>query len=134
MRQTGLQYLADIDCMVIDHVLITSLVERWRPETNSFHFPSGKAIITLKDVAYIYGLSIDGPLVAGRTFLEKLVAPVCEEVLGIRPKKKRDYVGTTVKFKWLEENFKAEELEKKKRSTRYTRTMRFVQREPTSSF
>ena len=69
------------------------------PETNSFHLPSSKATVTLEDVAYIYGLPIDGPLVAGRTFPGKLVAPMCEEVLGITIEKKIDCVAITVKFK-----------------------------------
>ena len=118
MRQTGLHYLAEIDRIVIDHALITGLVERWRPETNTFHFPSGEATVTLEDVAYIYGLPVDGPPVAGQTFPGKFVASVCEEVLGIRPDK-RDYHGITVKFKWLEDNFAAAELERKKKHKKY---------------
>ena len=62
--------------MVIDHVLITALVERWRPETNLFHFPSGEATIILDDVAYIYNLPIDGPRVTGRTFPGRLLQPI----------------------------------------------------------
>ena len=65
IRQTDLHHLADIDHMVIDHALITALIERWRPETNTFHLPSGEATITLEDVAYIYGLPVDGPLITG---------------------------------------------------------------------
>ena len=118
MRQTGLYYLTEIDRMVIDHALITGLVERWRPETNTFHFPSGEATITLEDVAYIYGLLLDGPFVARRTFLGKSVASVCEEVLGIRPEK-RDFHGITMKFKWLKDNFATAELEKKKKHKKY---------------
>ncbi|XXG78988.1 hypothetical protein AAC387_Pa09g0153 [Persea americana] len=98
VRQTGLHYLAEIDRMVIDHALITGLAERWRAETNTFHFPSSEATVTLEDVAYIYGLPVDGPLVAGRTFAGKFVVSVCEEVFGIRPEK-RDFHGITVKFK-----------------------------------
>ena len=119
MRQIGLHYLADIDCMVIDHALITALVERWCLEINSFHFPSGEVTVTLEDVAYIYGLPVDGPLVARRTFPGKLVASVCEEVLGIRPQKKLDFHGITMKFNWLKDNFKAAKLEKKKKHKKY---------------
>ncbi|KAL8092823.1 hypothetical protein AgCh_034899 [Apium graveolens] len=40
--------------------LITALVERWRPETNSFHFTFGEMTITLEDVYMILGLPITG--------------------------------------------------------------------------
>ena len=39
--------------------------------------------------------------------------------LGLAPQKKVDYVGIMVKFKWLEDNFKAEELAKKKELKKY---------------
>ncbi|KAL8545210.1 hypothetical protein ACS0TY_005412 [Phlomoides rotata] len=44
----------------LDRHLITALVERWRPETHTFHFPVGEVTITLQDVAVIWGLSIEG--------------------------------------------------------------------------
>ena len=119
MRQTSFHHLAEISRMVIDHALITVLVERQHPETNSFHFLSGEATIMLKDVAYIYGLPVDGPRVTGRTFLGRLVQPVCQELLGITPQKKVDYIIMTLKFKWLEDNFNAEELEKKMKKKKY---------------
>ncbi|XXG46971.1 hypothetical protein AAC387_Pa02g1692 [Persea americana] len=112
VRQAGLQHLAEIDRMVIDHALITGLIERWRPETNSFHFPSGEATITLEDVAYIYGLPIEGPVVVGRTFPNALVQSVCEDLLGITPRPGVDFVGISLKFKWLEDNFKLSEKKK----------------------
>ena len=31
MREVGLSHLSEINYMIIDHALITSLVERWRP-------------------------------------------------------------------------------------------------------
>lgn len=40
--------------------LITALVERWRPETNTFHFSCGEMTITLEDVYMILGLPVTG--------------------------------------------------------------------------
>ena len=51
--------------IMIDWLLITCLVERWRPETHTFHVPVREMTITLQDVAIILGLRIDGPAVTG---------------------------------------------------------------------
>ena len=99
----------------IDHALITALIERWRPETNTFHFPSGEATITLEDVAYLYGLPIDGPIVTGRTFPNSLVSEVCLELLGKAPIQGADVNGLNIKFTWLEANFASVATKKKKK-------------------
>ena len=51
--------------IAIDWPLITSLVERWRPKTHTFHVPVGEMTITLQDVAILLGLRIHGPAVTG---------------------------------------------------------------------
>lgn len=68
---------------MINHALITGLIERWRFETNTFHFPSGDATDTVEDVAYICGLPIDGPIIT--EFPNSIVWEVCLEVLGKEP-------------------------------------------------
>ena len=84
--------------IAIDWPLITSLVERWRPETHTFHVPVGEMTITLQDVAILLGLRIHGPAVTGTCAFD--VAALCAELLGVIPL--ADAVrGVTISLRWL---------------------------------
>ncbi|KAK4391684.1 Serine/threonine-protein phosphatase 7 long form [Sesamum angolense] len=48
----------------IDTHLITALVERWHPETHTFHFSVGEATVTLQDISIIWALPIEGNIVS----------------------------------------------------------------------
>jgi hypothetical protein len=50
----------------INNTALTSLVDRWRPETHSFHLPCGEMTVTLEDFAMITALPIDGEALTGR--------------------------------------------------------------------
>ncbi|CAN1338453.1 Protein MAIN-LIKE 2 [Linum perenne] len=56
----GLDKLCDCLDFTPDSELITALVERWRPETSTFHLYHGEATITIEDMHFLTGLSIDG--------------------------------------------------------------------------
>ena len=43
-----------------DKSLLTCLVDIWRPETHTFHFPWGEMAPTLQDVSYLLGLPLAG--------------------------------------------------------------------------
>ncbi|KAH1063834.1 hypothetical protein J1N35_028821, partial [Gossypium stocksii] len=45
--------------------LIFTLVERWHPETHTFHLPYGECTIILEDVVLQLGLPIDGSTIMG---------------------------------------------------------------------
>ena len=49
----------------MDVGLITVLLERWHPETHTFHLPFNETTITLQDVSILTGLSVDGEAVTG---------------------------------------------------------------------
>ncbi|KAL0379153.1 UNVERIFIED_CONTAM: Serine/threonine-protein phosphatase 7 long form [Sesamum radiatum] len=59
-------FLGVLQCghIEIDTHLITALVERWRPETHTFHFSVGEATITLQDIAVIWALPVEGNTVS----------------------------------------------------------------------
>ncbi|RYQ90281.1 hypothetical protein Ahy_B09g096457 isoform B [Arachis hypogaea] len=49
----------------LDEPPISAFVEQWHPETHTFHMPFGECTVTLQDMAYQFGLPIDGFPVSG---------------------------------------------------------------------
>ena len=50
----------------VDEALLTGLVDRWRPETHTFHLPFGEMTVTFKDVTMLTGMPIRGKPVISR--------------------------------------------------------------------
>jgi Plant mobile domain len=62
LHRLGLYQMAIMDDCQLDKSLLTALVERWRPETSTFHLPVGELMVTLEDVCCLWGLPIRGIL------------------------------------------------------------------------
>ena len=79
----GLKALLRVPNIDLDHALITALVERWRPETHSFHLPHDEMTILLQYMEVIMGVLVDGLLVVGFTHMQDW-GDLCTELLGHR--------------------------------------------------
>ncbi|KAH1210792.1 Serine/threonine-protein phosphatase 7 long form [Glycine max] len=83
LRQSGFYWIMKMGYLKINSSLITALIERWRPETHTFHMRCGECTITLQDVSVLLGLPVDGAPLIGQTNLDW--GELCEELLGVRP-------------------------------------------------
>ena len=101
IKALGLEGLLRTPSREIDHGLITVLVERWRPETHTFHMPHGKVTITLQDVEVLLGLLVDGDVITGS--MQKVWANVCQEFLGFQliNQEYKQLTGQRILIKWL---------------------------------
>ena len=86
--------------------MITAFIERWRPETHTFHFSFGEATITLEDVHHILGLRTTGrPLILhGYTSTPAQRVALVRDLLGLAPDT-ADLRKDNLKIRWLITHF-----------------------------
>ncbi|XP_070020458.1 serine/threonine-protein phosphatase 7 long form homolog [Nicotiana sylvestris] len=82
LRATGFLRIFEIGRLQLDWSLITTLIERWRSETHTFHLPTKEATITLQDVQVLYGLRVDGLAVALPQYMRAMTRVQYLDLLG----------------------------------------------------
>ncbi|MFQ6655798.1 hypothetical protein Gotur_026196 [Gossypium turneri] len=103
LEQVGFGSAALIRASDLHYDLLSALVEQWRPETHTFHFPCGECTVTLEDVAMQLGLPIDGSPVTGVSSLTNPTA-LCYQLLGDSLEDDESNF-TGLKFTWLKAKF-----------------------------
>ena len=111
LRRAGMLPLSRTVCAglpVMDAPLLSAFVDRWRPETHTFHLSCGEVTITMQDVAMILGLPLEGNVVTGIVNGDGWRYTV-EAVTGIRPPAPpegvKDKKTSGVSSAWLKQHF-----------------------------
>nr|KYP69594.1 Serine/threonine protein phosphatase 7 long form isogeny [Cajanus cajan] len=112
--------VAQISYFPVDNHLISALVERWRPETHTFHMPFGECTITLEDVAMLLGLKISGAPITGYATMDW--AALVQRLLGMTPPESV-LVGGRLRMSWIDRHFSdvSEHVHSQEQLERYTR-------------
>ncbi|XP_027915963.1 protein MAIN-LIKE 1-like [Vigna unguiculata] len=100
--QVGFGHVLKVDNMKINHLMVTTLYERWRIETHTFHMPLGETTVTLEDVSLQLGVPIDGEPFTSCSSGNLL--KLCQKLLGdIQPENM--FTGNQIKSSWLNTRF-----------------------------
>lgn len=102
IRNTAFRHVVDITTTDINNHLITALVERWRPETHTFHLACGECTVTLEDVLYLLGLPVNGEALIGYANINW--EEECVRLLGVAPEE-QVMSGQRVLLRWLDTTF-----------------------------
>ncbi|MBA0669494.1 hypothetical protein Goklo_029341 [Gossypium klotzschianum] len=102
LQEAGFWHVATVSrgCK-LDPKLISMLIERWRPDTHTFHLPCRECTITLEDVNLQLGLPVDGYAVTGSVQSGDWGA-VYYELLGAIPE---NINRGRIEMGWLQDTF-----------------------------
>ncbi|XP_028054198.1 protein MAIN-LIKE 1-like [Camellia sinensis] len=93
----------------VNKLLISNFVERWQPETNTFHMAVGEMALTLDDVGTILGLLIVGKSVSVPDVTDHHGVILLVYGLGITERAAYEEVstagGNSVRLEWLRSQF-----------------------------
>ncbi|XP_028097911.1 protein MAIN-LIKE 2-like [Camellia sinensis] len=109
IEQSGLSQLARCTYRFVNKLLTSSFVERWQPETNTFHMTIGEMTLTLDDVGNILSLPIVGRLVSVPNVTDYHGVTLLVFGLGITELVAHEEISTTgvnsVRLEWLRSQF-----------------------------
>ncbi|XP_028120908.1 protein MAIN-LIKE 2-like [Camellia sinensis] len=109
IEQSRLLQLARYTYRFVNKLLISSFVERWQPETNTFHMTVGEMTLTLDDVGIILSLPIVGRSVSVLDVIDHHGVTLLVYGLGITERVAHDEVstagGNSVRLEWLRSQF-----------------------------
>ncbi|XP_058746036.1 uncharacterized protein LOC131618897 [Vicia villosa] len=106
MAASGPRDLCTLDYHTIHNGMLAAFMERWHPETSSFHLPHGEITITLDDVACLLHLPIRGILFRHSRMTKAEAQEMLIAELGVDPDYALEEVertrGVHVKFSFLQ--------------------------------
>ncbi|KAH7851517.1 hypothetical protein Vadar_012810 [Vaccinium darrowii] len=100
VRRAGLEGLLRVPFIQLDRGLLTALIERWRPETHTFHMGEAEMAVTLQDVEVILGLPVHGEAVTGNCGITDIPG-LCTRLLGLVPDES-ELKGQKLMLRWLD--------------------------------
>ncbi|KAM7474205.1 hypothetical protein LguiB_021448 [Lonicera macranthoides] len=109
VKASGLMNLTEFTYKFIEKTLVSAFIERWHPETNTFHLPFGEMTITLDDVCQILGVPVIGTCVhvGGKKFTSAIGVTLLEMYLGVSTDEAMKETNTcSVRLEWLKTMFK----------------------------
>lgn len=105
----GLISLVSCFYKFVNKVVVSAFVERWQPETNTFHLPFGEMSPTLDDVSVILGIPVISKSVSCKKLSNVDVANLLVEALGVTIDEANVALkvarGQSIKVEWLRQRF-----------------------------
>ncbi|KAL5177342.1 Serine/threonine-protein phosphatase 7 long form [Glycine soja] len=102
LQISGLYSIMKLAQLKVNGALVNAFIERWRPETHTFHLKCGEATITLQDVSVLLGIPVDGRPLIGNTNIDWF--ELFHELLGVMPDDAA-IDGNSIKLSWLSSHF-----------------------------
>ncbi|XP_028057298.1 protein MAIN-LIKE 1-like [Camellia sinensis] len=83
VQQSSLFFLVHCTYRFVNRIVISTFVERWQPETNTFHLTVGEMTMTLDDVGTILEIPITGRSVSAASLTDQQAHALVVAALGV---------------------------------------------------